>query len=705
MHITKKHGCSSPTRVIDGEEKTSFIALAPTKDANYWVSFTLTAPIDDTYIFLPACVYDGNRFNAVHIPYAPMFGEEYLKKDIPVTMTEVPRLAPEGDSFMDVTTGDLATPCVCVLRKSTQEAFLLFTEQGCHSRNFGITLEQLGDQLEIRLTAPSKRRLVYRWYNEKWNGKDRGFPSLRPNPDADPPIFLEEGTQTDIPHRIYQCSCRDIPALHRIFFKKREELYRASEHASLPFSAFWDLSEERLNSRNYDKEAKFYHNLAIRENPSRYQQWQPGWVGGAISTLPLLADGSPLSQQRAVETLEFAARYQSAKGFFYGIVFNGNAFHDCFGLYEDKYNFVLTRKQADMVYFLFKQIDLMKKSGIPFPESIMNSAVAAANALVEVWEQNGQLGQFINAETGEIMVRGSTSGGVAPAGLCAAAMVTGNRHYLDIAREIARYYYETAISCGVTTGGPGEILQAPDSESIAGLVESYITLYEIDGTEEWLQMSKDAVHQLAGWVVPYDYDFPPESRFGKMDIRSAGSVWANVQNKHSAPGICTHSAASLLKLFRFTGERSYLNLMQQIAHFSPQVVSRPDRPMFTMNGTKMYPGEICERVNLSDWEGNENVGDAIGGSSCWPEVSLMLTWCEVPGVYVLPEEGILCISDHITGKLTGRTLVLENPTDYPARVKILVDSPESRLLPLGLTWQDKFRFVEVPVGATVTVLL
>ena len=145
MFVTKKYGYSAPTQAITGEHETVFTALAATDDANYWVSYTIDAPIADSYILLPACAYDGNRFATYHHPYPPMFYEEDLRLAPPVTMTEVPRLASEGDSFLDVTTGDLATPCVCVLRKSTREAFLLFTEQGCHGRNFGISLELIGD--------------------------------------------------------------------------------------------------------------------------------------------------------------------------------------------------------------------------------------------------------------------------------------------------------------------------------------------------------------------------------------------------------------------------------------------------------------------------------------------------------------------------------------------------------------------------------
>ncbi|MBQ3861188.1 MAG: hypothetical protein II779_11710, partial [Clostridia bacterium] len=170
------------TRVIHNDEETRFTALADSGDAAYWVDFRLDAPIADTYIMIPGCAYDGNRFETVMRRYPPMYTEEEFGADAPVRMTCVPALSPEGDSFMDVTTGDMALPCVCVLRRSEKRAFMLFFDQGQHGRNHGVTLEQTGDELLIRLRAPAKRRLVYHWYD--------GYPSLREQPEADPPLTV-----------------------------------------------------------------------------------------------------------------------------------------------------------------------------------------------------------------------------------------------------------------------------------------------------------------------------------------------------------------------------------------------------------------------------------------------------------------------------------------------------------------------------------
>lgn len=688
-------GASADTTVTETAEETRFIALSDAEDVGYWVSFTMDAPIEDTYIMVPACAYDGNRFEAVHRVYPPMFTEEEMGVDVPIRMTEVPRLAPEGDSFMDVTTGDLAVPCVCVLNKKTEQAMILYFSQGAHGLNFGVTLEQRENQLTIALRAPAKRRLVYRWYE--------GIPSLAENPGADAPLRVTVGTETVIPHRVHTFPCKDIAGLYRTFFELRDAYADTTIPAVLPFSQFWQYAEDEHNRTHYDAEKKYYTLSAVDgRKRSCFDDWQVGWVGSGISTLPMLYDGSPMTRARAVETLEYMARCQSEAGWYYGIVYHGQPVSDCFGYHQEK-KLVMVRKHADGVYYMFKQIYAMGQCGVDVPASVQRSAQAGAEALVKLWQTYGQLGQFVNYDTGELLVGGSAAGAIVPAALCAAAAVTGNDDYIRYAAETGEHLYRTATAVGVTTGGPGEILQCPDSESAAAVLESFAVLYETTGEPKWLQYACEAAHQVASWVVNYDYQFPKGCRFDRMKIHTGGSVWANVQNKHSAPGLCTLSPAAFLKLYRWTGDERYLRLMSQIARFIPQTASYPARPMYTIGGRALSPGEICERVNMSDWEGNENVGDSIYSDSAWPEISLMMTWAEIPGVYAYPAENVVCASDHVGAWLENGVLFIRNDTQFDACVKVMIDDSVSVKESLGMFWQGKMKKVNIPAGQTVPI--
>jgi hypothetical protein len=153
-----------------------------------------------------------------------------------------------------------------------------------------------------------------------------------------------------------------------------------------------------------------------------------------------------------------------------------------------------------------------------------------------------------------------------------------------------------------------------------------------------------------------------------------------VQNKHSAPGICTLSGDALWKLYRATGTTRYLELLQDLAHNITQYLSRDDRPI-----GRMPAGWMNERVNLSDWA--EGIGEIFHGS-CWCEVSCMLTRVEVPGIYVQPDTGLLCVFDHIEVAMlrcTGGeiTLRLTNPTRYPADVILFAEHSREMTTPLG----------------------
>jgi hypothetical protein len=161
---------------------------------------------------------------------------------------------------------------------------------------------------------------------------------------------------------------------------------------------------------------------------------------------------------------------------------------------------------------------------------------------------------------------------------------------------------------------------------------------------------------------------------------TTGTVYANTQNKHSAPGICTHSGASLFKLFRATGDRWLLELIRDIAHALPQHLSRADRPI-----GPMLPGWMNERVEMSDW--CEPVGEIFHGS-CWCETSLMLTYAEIPGLYVQPDTKLICAFDHVDAWIASETDTLlfvgvANCTQFPARLCVFSERSEHTNQPLG----------------------
>jgi hypothetical protein len=265
------------------------------------------------------------------------------------------------------------------------------------------------------------------------------------------------------------------------------------------------------------------------------------------------------------------------------------------------------------------------------------------------------------------------------------------------------HYFDAYVRKGFTTGGPGEICQCPDSESAFGLLESMVALYEATGSRDWIDKASDMANQCFSWCVSYDYQFPSLSTFGGLDMKTTGSVYANVQNKHAAPGICTLSGVSLLKLFRATGDKKYLELLQEITHNMTQYLSREDRPIPAVDGRIMPPGWMNERVEMSDWL--EPVGEVFFGS-CWCEVSTMLSFTEVPGVYVQPDTGLVCAIDHVNAEImensgTEILLRLANPTRHDAEIKLLCESSDQMVYPLGPLPQMKYKKVYIPAKSDI----
>src|SRR5260370_25945173 len=117
-------------------------------------------------------------------------------------------------------------------------------------------------------------------------------------------------------------------------------------------------------------------------------------------------------------------------------------------------------------------------------------------------------------------------------------------------------------------------------------------------------------------------------------------------------------------------------MIQGLAHNLPQYLSRADRPV-----RDMPAGWMNERVELGDWV--EPIGEIFYQSTCF-EVSNMLTYVEVPGLYVQPDTGFFCAIDHVDvvgkeHKGKDLKLTITNPTQFDASVKVMCeDSSETK---------------------------
>ncbi|WP_455616480.1 hypothetical protein [Eisenbergiella sp.] len=577
-------------------------------------------PVDGSeYVFLPACCYNGNRFQSLKKEYPPMFEAEEASVDMPVTITDVIRQNTDGSGRITVTAGDVSVPCIGIYSPTCRKAALLYTVQEVKGCQLGLSCQD--GILEIQ----------YPHFRE---GKQyRAFCMVE---KSDPGRDFVAGEVLEIPYRLYEWDCGGMEEFYHTFFITRKCMgMDASLPEILPFKEQWRIQREKFNTLNYREKGGFY-GVGITQEAT--QVWQPGWVGGGMSSYAMMKLGGENEWERGMSTLRHLFKTQEPSGLFYGICSeDGELYNDAFG-HAGAENWVLIRKSADVLYFLFKHFRLIRERGLEIPEEFIAGTIKLADRFVALWQEYGQFGQFVDIQSGKIMVGGSTSAGIAPAGLVCAYEFFDNPVYLETAVESAELFYNRDALHGYTTGGPGEILQGVDSESAFGLLESFVCLYEATEDKKWLDRSLFMADFCSSWVVCYNYKFPEGSEFGRLGMKTVGSVFANIQNKHSAPGICTLSGDSLYKVYKWTGEKKYLELLKEISLTISQYMSTDARPVYSWDDPpqRLLPGVICERVNLSDWENEKGVGGVFNGS-CWCETSNLLTLAEV--VPLLENEG------------------------------------------------------------------
>ncbi len=668
------------------------------------ISFPAWGP--DHYLVCPGVVYAGNRFEVRPMAYPPILTDPLdLGADQPARITDVVRLeiAP-GKSEFQLLAGAMAVPSIGIFDPTQSRGMLVLTRpfEGDRETSYKFAESDDRSSATLELVTPGVRQKTrYAMATTKVPSEDRG---------AD----LMAGDSLELHFQIREFACSGIPVLFERMLADRYVMTGLPEMSNeLPFSAAWDILEQKYNRDNWNATDGYYR-VGLGEN--RFQDFQPGWVGGLMNTLPLMHEGSDVSRDRAIKCLDFVFTRggQGESGFFHGCYHQGVWSGDGFDLdmwtpqarpHPDRDHYHLLRKSADALYFLFKQWDLLAKQDPESkpPDAWMIGTRRCADAFQTLWKRYGQLGQFLDINTGEIIIGGSASAGIAPAAMVLAAEFFQEPAYLETAVAMGEYFHRNFTEKGITNGGPSEALQCPDSESAAGLLESYVALWESTGQTRWLSAAEEAAAQLASWQLSYNYIFPESSEFGRLGIKSAGGVFANSQNGHGSPGICTHSGNTYLKLYRATGKAIYRQLLQELAHNLTQYLSREDRPVYAPDGKRSPAGWINERLNTSDWD--DNLGGVFYGS-CWPEVSLMLTCMEIPGIYLRTDTGEVVVFDHVQAKAHKTDgqfshLEIHNPTAFPAKVKILCEDLQQATKPLGHNYLWEAEMESLQPGETV----
>ena len=648
----------------------------------------------DNYLLLPGACYAGNRFASRFVGYPPLLTEPAdIGPHVPPIITDIPRLnLHDGASRLEIAAADLATPAAAIFSPAAQLGVIVLLDPATSAGRTGIAVSESDDRARATVAVVTP-----------FAQASRRTQSAAPAP-RDRPAPPRPGESITLRARVVVFDCPSIDKLTERLFGLRKALTGPTARAhTLPFSAAFAAHEARVNARFIPQPGFF----ALGARDSAYSIWQTGWGGGLGATLPLLAAGDKKSHARALQTIAFAVEGQAPSGFFHGVSDGKSWYDDGFtaplppapdGAWPPRAppyqhpRWHLVRRSADALALLVRQLALLERQAAAAPDDDLRhqdptwakAARLCADALARLWERHRQFGQFVDVDSGELIVGGSSSAGMAPAALAHAAAHFKEPRYLQIAQEAGRHFYEHFVEVGLTCGGPGDALQCPDSESAAALLESFVVLYEATSDRRWLERARAAAHLLASWVI--SYDAPPSGRGCPPPgpIRATGAVFTDAQSRTGAPGYVQSSGAALFRLYRATGDVALLELLRDTVHNLAQYLPRKEQPDVAAPAPARA-SDGCARADTRDWL--EVDGGVVPATGLYDAIAL-LSYTEIPSVYAQTDAGFVFAFDHVEARvkerLAGRLVVaLRNPTASEATLRLYAESAADAARPLA----------------------
>ena len=618
--------------------------------------------------FAPAVCYGGNRFRCVPLKYPPYLLES--SPDMPVTVTDTYRLSTDGTpAKIEWLAGDSPAPMFGWFDPFAKKGVLILAEPFTDAGETGFAIEENPGRgtCTFRVSAPGVRTRMYRM--------------ARFVPSDDPPADPARRVQLKVLR--LECKADSVGEFLDFAFSHRKDMTWNAEPPRI--EPFGTICEHIL--KHYDDD-KWYSKDGIEyiadhpEADSRFWHLQIGWCGAPHHSLPYVLAPTAERIRRVGRTFDAMATMQGESGFFYAMRKGAELFGDAFSDPVKYRTHVMVRRQAVAICAVLQQVRGMEKLGYASKPEWREMCRRTADALVRLWRENGTLGQFVDVETGRIITWNSTNGALVPAALLAAEKEFGAAEYREAAIEIAEYFLREHLAKGYSGGGPCEALQCPDSESVGELAVSFERLWEATGDVKWLDAARDAIALYATWVNAWDYPLPASSREGMFGTHTTGAVWANIQNRHGAPGPFFWGHDVFLRVWRATGDDRILALVRDTARGCGQYVTTPLHPVIHDG----KDGAVSERVNTGDWEGRSGIGNSIqdGDSN--------LNWCstvamemmENPGVYVLLDADATKVYaiDRIEARWKGGALELVNTTAWDTMVSVFAETPQERLVPL-----------------------
>jgi hypothetical protein len=642
----------------------------------------------ENYVHVPGSVYNGNRFRIHPVKYPPYIQEEADKPlDMPITVTNIPHLNTDlSHAKIELLTGNCTTPLMSFYNASDQRGFIVLVEQQTRFGNSALIIEEdlASKQASFVVSAPGIREQRYVM---------TGF-----EPSDDSAFDRKQGDSVDIKLRVYNFRAANLQEFFERVFTVRKDLSGKTKYRNLiPFSAVADTILLHHDKTNWYDNGKY--GFLTDGDESKSWPWknilQLGWGGAPVITYPYIISPTPERLRRVSKTLDMLCELQAPTGLIYA-KWNETLLGDNHGAMKTKPEIVLVRRFGETLYYGIHNLKALKTNGYshlikPEWEATMRKL---ADGLTTLWNRYSQFGQFVDVHSGQIDVPGSSAGVVCASGLALASEYFNESSYLKTAEKAAHFYYSRDLLKGYGGGSPREILQAPDYESAHCFCDLYSILYDMTGKPEYLDYARAAMAYLATWEISYDYKFPSGSRMDLIKAGVTGAYMASSQNNHGAPCLWIHSGDFMLKLYRATGDERYAELAKNLVHNVVQYVTTQSNPLIP----GACSGSVSERVQISDWEGKQDVGNGFpyGDSRLQWEVAVLITLMQNPGIYLRTDNGSMIVFDHVKAEIVkkekhGITLKITNDTEKDAKISIFAEDSENTKRPMG-----NYAFLEWP---------
>jgi hypothetical protein len=564
-----------------------------------------------SYVIAPGAMYSGNRFLVSPQPYCPYLLTEGVTPDGPIVQADVPRLTADTGYRAEFAANAFALPAVGVYDPARGQGVIVGVQVYGAWGVTGVNLVTLpGEPVRVEICLPVMRKRRYRFCD--WV-----------EVTDEPGMTLEPGAPMRCELRIIPVAAESIPAfVSRVAEYGHARRGREARRPSLSFAAAAERIEAKLDAHNWNERNGYYQSQMGEKG------WilQTGWVGGGVTLLAMAMSEHPERRRRAVRMLDTICRGAvSPSGYFHGL-HDGERWRS-FGVKRPGCRaFSLIRRSLECTRDVLKTIELLRSRGDPVEPAWEEAARRNLDAMVDTATRFGHLGYTVDRDRGDVLWGNSACGAFGIEPLVRGAAWFSEPRYLQTARRLADYYVTHFLNKGYTCGGVGDALMAVDSESSYALLAGMVHLHAATHDPQHLEWARQAADLFATWVLCYDAHLPPDSPLGRLGIQPRGAVFANTQNQHGAPGICTASGRELLTLSQATGEERYLRLFEDIAGCLPQMVVRPGQEEVWGD---LPPGSISERLMTMD--GMAPCGHTARLST-WSEIALLLTLREAPEV-------------------------------------------------------------------------